>query len=195
MKHPTGSIMKNILRLSLISLATALLLSACRADENPYINGTPDANTSGATTPLSAVTQAIFTAEANGTIPKLNHDDTITGPDTDGNGIRDDIDAYIATLPYTDVQKKAVQQNARALSSSLTVETTDKVALQKVANDMSNASWCIYTKLTDGTAGKTAGELEKMIVNTKNRFLQYEKFNSALSGSVSKSPVGDGCDN
>jgi len=92
-------------------------------------------------------------------------------------------------------QKKALQQNARALSSSLTVDTADKVALQKVANDMSNASWCIYTKITDGTAGKTAGELEKMIVNTKNRFLQYEKFNSALSGSVSTSPVGDGCDN
>jgi hypothetical protein len=33
-----------------------------------------------------------------------NHDESIVGPDTDGNGIRDDIDAYIATLPYTEVQ-------------------------------------------------------------------------------------------
>jgi len=178
--------MQNFLRFSFLSLATVLLLSACRADENS------DANS---TALITTVGQAILAAEANGTIPKLNHDDTIAGPDTDGNGIRDDIDTYIATLPYTEVQKKALQQNARALSSSLTVDTADKVALQKVANDMSNASWCIYTKLTDGTAGKTAGELEKMIVNTKNRFLQYEKFNSALSGSVSTSPVGDGCDN
>lgn len=165
--------MKKILTVFLISFSVTFLLSGCR---------------------VTTVEQAIMAAESNGSIPRLNHDNTIAGPDNDSNGIRDDIDAYIATLPYTEVQKKAVQQNARVLSSSLTVDTTDKVALQKIANDMSNASWCIYTKLTDGTAGKTAGELEKMIVNTKNRFIQYEKYNSALSGSVSKSPEGDGCD-
>lgn len=187
--------MKNILRLSLISLATAILLSACRADENPFISGTSDTNSSSANTPLSAVAQAILAAEANGTIPKLNHEDTLLGPDTDGNGIRDDIDAYIATLPYTEVQKKAVKQHAKALSASLTVDTTDKVALLKVADDMSRASWCLYTKLTEESADKAHSENEKMIVNTKNRFLQYEKFNSALSGSVSESPAGDGCDN
>lgn len=177
--------MKNILRLSLLSLAAALLLSACRADEN-------DANTPA---PITTVGQAILAAEANGTIPKLNHDDTIAGPDTDNNGIRDDIDAYIATLPYTDVQKKAVQQHAKALSASLTVDTSDKAALFKVADDMSRASKCVYKKLTDNTPSKIKSDNEKMIVNTKNRFLQYEKFNSALSGGVFASPDGDGCDN
>jgi hypothetical protein len=178
--------MKNILRLSLLSLAAALLLSACRADEN---------SDSNATAQITTVGQAILAAEANGTIPKLNHDDTIAGPDTDGNGIRDDIDAYIATLPYTEVQKKAVKQHAKALSASLTVDTTDKTALAKVADDMSRASWCVYTKLSDSTPSKIKSDNEKMIVNTKNRFLQYEKFNSALSGGVFASPGGDGCDN
>lgn len=177
--------MQNFLRLSLLSLATALLLSACRADEN-------DANT---TAPITSIGQAILAAEANGTIPKLNHDDTLLGPDTDGNGIRDDIDAYIATLPYTEVQKKAVKQHAKALTSSLTVDTTDKTALLKVADNMSRASWCTFTKLGGDIAPKIKADNEKMIVNTKNRFLQYEKFNSALSGGVFASPDGDGCDN
>lgn len=178
--------MQNFLRLSLLSLTTVLLLSACRADENS------DANS---TALITTVGQAILAAEANGTIPKLNHDDTLLGPDTDGNGIRDDIDAYIATLPYTEVQKKAVKQHAKALSASLTVNTTDKVALLKVADDMSRASWCTFTKLGGDIAPKIKADNEKMIVNTKIRFLEYEKFNSALSGGVFASPDGDGCDN
>lgn len=167
--------MKKHLPLSLIALITALLLSGCLE-------------------PITTVGQAILAAEANGTILKLNHDDTIEGPDTDGNGIRDDIDAYIATLPYTEVQKKAVKQHAKALSASLTVDMTDKTALLKVADDMSRASWCTFTKLGEDIAPNIKADNEKMIVNTKNRFLQYEKFNSALSGGVFASPVGDGCD-
>ncbi len=177
--------MKNILRLSLLSLVAALLLSACRADENVDVN---------ITAPIMSIGQAILAAEANGTIPKLNHDDTIAGPDTDANGIRDDIDAYIATLPYTEVQKKAVKQHAKALSASLTVDTTDKTALLKVADDMSRASWCTFTKLGGEVAPKIKADNEKMIVNTKIRFNEYEKFNSALSGGVFASPSGDGCD-
>lgn len=177
--------MQNFLRLSLLSLATALLLSACRADENVDVN---------TTAPITSIGQAILAVEANGTIPKLNHDDTLLGPDTDGNGIRDDIDAYIATLPYTEVQKKAVQQNALALSSSLSVDITDKVALQVVADRMSRAPSCLYAKLPESEADKMVGNLEKMIINTKIRFMEYEKYNSERSGSVSKSPAGDGCD-
>lgn len=166
--------MKKILTVLLISFSVAFLLSGCR---------------------VTTIEQAIMAAESNGSIPKLNHDNTIAGPDKDNNGIRDDIDAYIATLPYTEVQKKAVKQHAKALSTSLTVDTTDKTALLKVADDMSRASECVYTKLADNIPSKIKSDNEKMIVNTKNRFLQYEKFNSALSGGVFASQVGDGCDN
>lgn len=178
--------MQNFLHLSLLSLATALLLSACRADEN-------DANT---TAPITTVGQAILAAEANGTIPKLNHDDTLLGPDTDGNGIRDDIDAYIATLPYTEVQKKAVQQDARALTATLTVDKTDQAALTNIGNKLANAVNCIHDQFQDGTtiASKLLSDNEKMIINTKTRFLEYEKYNSARSGSVTRLPEGDTCE-
>jgi hypothetical protein len=76
----------------------------------------------------------------------------------------------------------------------LTVDTTDKVALEAVSDKMSRASWCTFIKLGGDIAPKIKADNEKMIVNTKNRFLQYEKFNSALSGSVSASPDGDGCE-
>ena len=172
--------MQNFIRLSLISLATALLLSACRADEN-------DANT---TAPITTVGQAILAAEANGTIPKLNHDDTLLGPDTDGNGIRDDIDAYIATLPYTEGQKKAVQQDARALTATLTVDKTDMTAITAANETLSRSIACLHHQFSPETndASKISANNEKMIINTKTRFLEYEKFNSALSGTTWSSP-------
>ena len=179
--------MKNLLRISLLSFTTVLLLSACRADENMDVSSTA---------PVTTVGQAILAAEANGTIPRLNHDDTIAGPDTDNNSIRDDIDAYIATLPYTEVQKKAVQQNARVLATTLTVDKTDKVALLAVSSQIDRAIDCIHDQFLSepGRASKLSSDNEKMIVNTKIRFIEYEKFNSALSGGVFASPTGDSCD-
>lgn len=169
--------MKNHFPIFLIALITVLLLSGCLE-------------------PITTVGQAILAAEANGTIPKLNHDDTIAGPDTDGNGIRDDIDAYIATLPYTEVQKKAVQQDARVIGETLTVDKTDKVALVSVGEKMARAVNCIHDQFPAGTgqASKLSADNEKMIVNTKARFMEYEKYNSARSGSVMRLPDGDTCD-
>lgn len=183
MKSPKGSLMKNILRLSLISFSTALLLSACRADENP--------NT---TAPVTSIAQAILKAESNGTIPELNHDDTLLGPDTDGNGIRDDIDAYIATLPYTEIQKKAVQQDAQALTATLIIDTNDSVALKTVGEKIIRAVNCVFDKFDLQIADQVTNDMEKMTINTKNRFMQYEKYNSARSGSVTQLPDGDTCE-
>ncbi|MDP3586717.1 MAG: hypothetical protein Q8R58_01570 [Sulfuricurvum sp.] len=167
--------MKKILTVLLISFSVAFLLSGCR---------------------VTTIEQAIMAAESNGSIPRLNHDNTITGPDKDNNGIRDDIDAYIATLPYTEVQKKAIQQNARALNTTLTVDKTDKTALTDVSTKLVRAVVCIHDKFQDGTttASKLISENEKMTINTKNRFIEYEKYNSARSGSVTRLPDGDTCE-
>jgi hypothetical protein len=175
--------MKNVSSLSIIALIVALLFSGCLESKNK---------------PITTVGQAILAAEANGIIPKLNHDNTIAGPDGDKNGIRDDIDAYIATLPYTEVQKKAVQQNARALNATLTVEKTDKTALADVSNKLVRAVVCIHDQFISepGRASKLSSDNEKMIVNTKIRFLEYEKYNSARSGSVTRLPDRKtSCDN
>jgi hypothetical protein len=167
--------MKKILTVLLISFSVAFLLSGCR---------------------VTTIEQAIMAAESNGSIPKLNHDNTIAGLDNDNNGIRDDIDAYIATLPYTEVQKKAVQQDARALTATLTVDKTDKAAIRSVGEKLVNAVNCIHDQFQDGTtiASKLLSDNEKMTINTKNRFIEYEKYNSARSGSVTRLPDGDTCE-
>ena len=161
----------------LISVSVTFLLSGCR---------------------VTTIEQAIMAAESNGSIPRLNHDNTIAGPDKDNNGIRDDIDAYIATLPYTEVQKKAVQQDARALTATLTVDKTDKTALTDVSTKLVRSIECLHHQFSPETndASKMFADNQKMTVNTKNRFLEYEKFNSALSGTTWTLPDrGTSCDN
>lgn len=167
--------MKKILTVLLISFSVAFLLSGCR---------------------VTTIEQAIMAAESNGSIPKLNHDNTIAGPDKDNNGIRDDIDAYIATLPYTEVQKKAVKQDARALTATLTVDKTDQVAVISTNDKLTKAIVCVHDQFTSepGKASKIISEAEKLTINTKTRFLEYEKFNSALSGSTWDLPNGNTCE-
>ena len=54
----------------------------------------------------SSVREALLKMDADGTAPKLNRDADVAGPDVDGNGVRDDLDAYINSLPDTEPQKR-----------------------------------------------------------------------------------------
>lgn len=61
----------------------------------------------------SSVREALLKMDADGTAPKLNRDADVAGTDVDGNGVRDDLDAYINSLPDTEPQKKALRQGYR----------------------------------------------------------------------------------
>jgi hypothetical protein len=139
--------------------------------------------------------EAIKASEATGRTPSLNRDATVSGPDTDGNGVRDDIDAYIASLPDTTPQKSALKQESAVLSKALTVDLTSQTALLEVSRQMGAASACTHSKYDSATASKKSLEMEKLTVNTKIRFDAYVKFSKALSGTTFVLPQGDGCAN
>ncbi len=151
------------------------------------------------TQPLSGseVIQQLNDAENQGLLPKLNRDNTITGPDFNHNGVRDDIEAYIESLPDTQEQKAALRQDARAINAAMTVDLTDKNALEEVSLKINRSVRCLHRKYRgNGIASKKGKEMEAFMVNTKERFIAYQKYNMARSGSVSSSlPRGeDGCD-
>lgn len=154
----------------------------------------------GTSTPTAApvpktMAEAITASEAAGNTPTLNRDATVSGPDTDGNGVRDDIDAYIATLPDTAAQKSALKQKSSVLSKAMTVDLTNQTALLDVSRQMGAAAACNHSKYDPATAIKKGAEMEKLTVNTKQRFDAYAKFSKALSGTTFVLPQGDGCAN
>ena len=58
------------------------------------------------TTPPGSFKEAFSQLEARGELPVLDRTDTIAGIDANQNGVRDDIEAFINSLPDTPVQKK-----------------------------------------------------------------------------------------
>jgi len=172
------------------SLALFLLLSltACGG-------GAGGGGSNPAASVITSVADAIKAAESIGATPTLNREDTVAGPDKDGNGVRDDIDAYIDSLPDTSAQKAALRQKAVALAKALTVDNSNLAAALAVAQEMAASTVCTHSRYDDTTAYNKAMELEKFTVNTRKRFDAYQKFNQALSGSTWSLPNGDTCVN
>jgi hypothetical protein len=136
--------------------------------------------------------------EASGAIPKLNRDNSIAGTDTNANGVRDDVEAFITSNYTSSIQRAAAMQTARALQHALTVDTTDKSAVKVADQEISKGINCIYSKF-DGTNGskrpaQVLQELESITTNTKQRLLAYLRFNKALDGTTSALTDGDTCE-
>ncbi len=169
-----------------IGAALMLALSGC--------GGGSGSSPSAPSTPTS-LANAILQAESTGAVPALNHDSTVLGPDVNGNGIRDDIDLYIAAQPDTPAQKAALSQMAAALQASMAVDTTDNAARLVVSTKMINATSCLFTVYGAPVGGQKSDDIEKITVDTMIRLHAYEEFNQAMSGSVIAYPVGNSCVN
>ena len=164
-----------------------LILSAC--------GGGSSASAPDMSSPTS-LASAILQAESTGAVPALNHDNTVLGPDVNGNGIRDDIDIYIAAQPDTPAQKAALSQMAAALQASLVVDTTNSASLLAVSTKIMNGIACLYEdSVYSEAAHQKVDDFQKITVDTMIRLHAYEKYNQAMSGSVTKAPTGNSCVN
>jgi hypothetical protein len=135
----------------------------------------------------------IAALEAQGQVPTLDRTPGLAGIDTDANGVRDDIDRRIAAMPLTAQQKTAVTQLARALQTAVLVDTGNPDALRKASVDISRAGQCLHFRRVDN-ALRVITAIESTTANTRQRSMQYIRFNNALSGSVSSLLSGDTCD-
>ena len=136
--------------------------------------------------------------EDAGLIPKLDRTEDYLQPDTNDNGIRDDIETYINTNFPVPTQRSAVEQLARTVQGAILVDKTDASAVKAESVRMSEAVNCIYTQFGSGSGVKPAGrvieEIEAITANTKLRLVEYLAFSKALDGTVSSIPGGDTCE-
>jgi len=135
--------------------------------------------------------------DRNGSLPIINRDNTVTGTDVNANGVRDEIDAYIALLSDSIPQKAALTQASSALTNAMLVDVTDENALNAAMNIITNSVTCVdsrYNTATNIMIGKHKGDLiRELTINTKTRFSAYERFNAAMNGHTFSLPEGDGC--
>jgi len=152
---------------------------------------------SGASAPATDVPTTlkaqITQLESSGALPALDRSSSIAGPDVNNNGVRDDIEAYITHLPLTPAQQRAALQDAKATQMTLTVDLTDKVALQKVGDALMASTKCLGKNL-DENSSEMSSRIESMTANTSERAKRYLEYNAARSGSSTSWPNGDTCE-
>jgi len=133
--------------------------------------------------------------EKSGKLPVLDLSDDLAGPDTDDNGIRDDIDAYIRKNFTKPEERKAVEQYARTTQAELMVDINDRRAV-RLANETNNRAYnCMRFTFEDRAKySRFMDEIFSMTMNSRKRVKQYDRYDAALSGSSWELPRGDTCD-
>lgn len=146
-------------------------------------------------------TQALARLETTGIIPVLDRTTSLGGPDANGNGIRDDIDLYIAKLNLTLPLRQAAEQLAKGYQAAVTLNSADPAVTGPVDTQIRDAvscAWHRFPKVSAPgtvTAHQIVANLEKLTANTEARTLSYLKYNGSLNGTVTSLPQGDGCAN
>jgi len=168
----------------------AIALGACGGGSSA-----PQAN-SPANSPESPKAK-LLALEESGAIPKLERGPALEGIDANGNGIRDDIDAYIERNYSTEPQRRAASQLAAHFQRTLLADKSDRAALKRQSVLGARAVGCVYARF-DGAGGSkqpaaVVYELEAVTANTKARLKAYLAYSKGLDGAVISMPEGDTC--
>ncbi len=179
----------------LIAAAASLTLALAACDFGGGGSDGPSQPTDN--TPVS-LSERITQLEASGQLPRLDRSTDLLGSDANANGVRDDIDTWIAGRALSAQRTKALTRAAKTAQAALTVNPADSSAVRAVARQGARDINCISTVFAGDTASNNGFELHKAIekytFNTKPRVLAYITFNKALSGAVLSLPSGDTCD-
>jgi hypothetical protein len=171
---------------SAISSVYLLALTACSGGKSSSNKGTS----------ATSLPEQIKAVEDSGQLPKLDRSKDLRGPDAENNGIRDDIDAWIAAQPMPDAQKKAARQMARVQQAKILIDLSDKSALQMLGDQSMRAVSCLVdvSKPNNQQGYDLVDKIEALTANTKERVKQYLAYNRARPGSVTELPAGNTCE-
>lgn len=135
--------------------------------------------------------------ESRGDLPILDRSADVRGPDLNGNGVRDDIDTFIAAQTLVDPQRRAMAQVARSLQRTLLVKLDSEAAVQAVSEANIAAAACL-ARVFEGNAEDRTDEyllkIEAITANTPERAKRYMQYMRALSGTSVSWPRGDTCE-
>jgi hypothetical protein len=181
-------------RVTLAVCGALLLASLGACGGGGGSNGDP-APTSGKAAPTTA--QQVAGLEASGTLPKLDRSADVKGPDADGDGIRDDINAVIAKTYSDSTQVKAAVQFAAVAQAQLLVDTGNPAAVKDVAVRTAAAVNCLaqtFGTTTTPSFSDVARALEADTANTKQRKQAQLAYSQAMAGAVISLPEGNTCE-
>jgi hypothetical protein len=128
--------------------------------------------------------------EASKQIPTLDRTETLAGIDDNNNGVRDDIESYINSLPLDSGQRIALFEKAKILNQTLLVNKNNRVLVQDIANKNGLLISCFFYKYDNNpianlNVAQILLKIESMTSNTKIRLREYLLYNKSLDGTTS----------
>lgn len=177
-----------------ILAAVVIVIGIYGCDSNDGTSQT----TSPTVPPNQSAKEKLEALENSGAIPKLERTDSVAGIDANANGVRDDVEAYIATHYSNPAQRAAVLQFAAVTQAAMVVDKADLAAAKAISVRVDRAINCLYSKFEVSSGAKhpaaVGQEIESISTNTKKRLLAYLAFSKALDGTVGTSSEGDTCE-
>ena len=133
-----------------------------------------------------------------GLMPELDQSEGAIANDLNDNGVRDEIEDYIANKPNTtESQKTVLLKNATTIQKTLTVQSQggfsqdEQAALDK---ELIENILCLQQTYGDHhVAAQALSELESMTANTQERKTLYNDFNASQNGTVTRLPASVDC--
>lgn len=113
---------------------------------------------------------------------------TLEGVDSDGDGIRDDVQRYIQlTHPDAPATRAGLSQYARGLQTALLV-ASNREESRRVAEDLDRADECLES-FTGFAAYDFTDDLLIETLNTEARSRAYISFDHNLGGTITRIPI------
>jgi len=110
---------------------------------------------------------------------------TLAGIDSDNDGVRDDIQRYIAiTYPDSEKTREALSQYAKVIQNAL-LDASDKENSIQHAEESDKSQSCLWYVFGSVDAyGKVLDNLMPIVLNTDGRNYAYFTYNDQLGGQV-----------
>lgn len=126
---------------------------------------------------------------------------SLSGEDTDINGIRDDVDSFIDEKFVNEDQLQAARRLARVLQQTILIDKSQAHSVQEVSVEIMKAMSCVFYSfpaskdrpIGAAVASEVVEQLEARTANTRERLRAYLEFSDAMSGTVSSLPNDSAC--
>lgn len=117
--------------------------------------------------------------------PGLNGDASLLGYDSDGNGVRDDIQRYLELRYFDELELKVVFYDyASELLNRMHVVNESRETIQNLYRESGNSHWCLIWLNSNSKRDYKSEirELSKRVFNTLARYKADRMFESKLAG-------------
>lgn len=186
------------LRTLFISSFVAIFIAACSgggnaepSDTQSSVQQPPFVGNDG----TESASQAILNLQQQDILPVFDTNESLAGIDANSNGIRDDIESYIASLQIADSKKSSLEETARHYQDVITTNLEIDSELRRLILSSMTMTRCLLLAHIDEpiAAQERMKAIEAFTYNTNERTRKYMEYNAALDGIFVKRPNDINC--